>query len=175
MKSRILKSFYGLALASVLALAGAIFLRPARDVRAQVPDDSGQAESQARKLEGTWRVQVTIRDCQTGEALQFPGNPFPALVTFARAGTLTSADSTLLRSSGHGVWRRTGGHTYSAVSEAFLFNPAGVRTGTQRLTQVIEIGEDPDEFNASVSAEILSPDGNLIGTACATSVGRRME
>jgi hypothetical protein len=175
MKTRILKSFYGLALVSVLAIAAATLLSPARDVRAQGPDDSGHAESQARKLEGTWRVQVTIRDCQTGEALQFPGNPFPALVTFARGGTLTSADSTLLRSAGHGVWWHTGGHTYKAVSEAFLFNLAGIRTGTQRLTQVIEVGEDPDEFRASVSAEILSPDGNLIGTACATSVGRRME
>jgi hypothetical protein len=175
MKTRILKSFYGLALVSVLTLAGATFLRPAQDVRAQGPDDSGQAESQARKLEGTWRVQVTIRDCQTGEALQFPGNPFPALVTFARGGTLTSADSTLLRSAGHGVWSHTGGHTYRAVSEAFLFNLAGFRTGTQRLTQLIEIVDDPEEFKASVSGEILGLDGNLIQTACATSVGRRME
>ncbi len=174
MKTRILKLFYGLTLMSVLALAMTSFLILARDVRAQGPDDSDQA-SQARKLEGTWRVTVTIRDCQTGQALQFPGNPFPALITFALGGTLTSADSTLFRSAGHGVWRHMGGHTYRAVSEAFLFNPAGVRIGTQRLTQVIEIGEDPDEYNASVSGEILGPDGNLVQTVCATSVGRRME
>ena len=58
MKTRVLKSFYGLARVSVLAVAGATFLSPARDVGAQRPDDLDQA----RKLEGTWRVQITIRD-----------------------------------------------------------------------------------------------------------------
>jgi len=175
MKSRILKLVYGVALVSVLALAGAVSLTPTQGVRAQGPEGPerpDRSESRARKLEGTWRVQITIRNCQTGEALR---NPFPALVTFARGGTLTSADSNLLRSPGHGVWRRTGGHTYSALTEAFLFNPAGAWSATQRITQAIEIGEDPDEFNANVSAEIFDPNGSLLATTCATSVGRRME
>jgi hypothetical protein len=180
MKSRILTSIYGMALMSVLIPVGMVTLTPARAVKAGHPERPGNSESRARKLERTWRVQITIRDCQTGAAL---GNPFPALITFARGGTLTSADTRLspgVRSPGLGVWRHTGGHAYSAVTEAFLFSPAGVWIGTQRITQVIEIGEDPDEFNANASTEFLDPSGNPIpgfppSTVCSTSVGHRME
>jgi hypothetical protein len=80
-----------------------------------------------------------------------------------------------LRSPALGFWQHTGGHTSRAVSEAFLFNPAGAWIGTQRLTQAIEIGDDPDEFNANAAIEILDPGGNLVSTGCATALGRRME
>ena len=42
----------------------------------------GNSESQAGRLEGTWRVQLTVRDCQTG-AVQ---RTFPALFAFAKGG-----------------------------------------------------------------------------------------
>jgi hypothetical protein len=133
------------------------------------------AQSRARQLQGTWRVQITLRNCQTGDALR---PPFPAMATFAAGGTLTTSDgglSPLLRGAGHGVWRHLGGHTFEALTEAFLFTPAGALNGTQRLRQSLEIGWDPDEFNATVSAEILDFQGTLLATGCATSVGRRME
>jgi hypothetical protein len=41
-------------------------------------DNAGSDNS----LEGTWRVQVTVRDCQTDEALR----TFPALFIFAKGG-----------------------------------------------------------------------------------------
>jgi hypothetical protein len=130
------------------------------------------AQSQARQLQGTWRVQITLRNCQTGDALR---PPFPAMATFAAGGTLTTSDgglSPLVRGAGHGVWRHMGGHTFEALTEAFLFTPAGALNGTQRLRQSLEIY--PDEFNATVSAEILDVQGTLLATGCATSVGRRM-
>jgi hypothetical protein len=133
------------------------------------------AQSQARQLQGTWRVQITLRNCQTGDALR---PPFPAMATFAAGGTVTTSDgglSPLVRGAGHGVWRHMGGHTFEALTEAFLFTPAGALNGTQRLRQSLEIGWDPDEFNATVSAEILDVQGTLLATGCATSVGRRME
>ena len=36
-------------------------------------------------LEGTWRVQVTVSDCQTGQVLR----TFPAIFAYAKGGTLT--------------------------------------------------------------------------------------
>src|SRR5712692_9143739 len=36
-------------------------------------------------LQGAWRLQLTVRDCQTGAVLR----TFPALATFAKGGTLT--------------------------------------------------------------------------------------
>lgn len=86
MKRRNWKSMFWVALLPALALAGTAYLMPARGVRAEKPEGPGKSESQARKLEGTWRVQVTLRDCQTGAELRPPA---PALLTFAKGGTLT--------------------------------------------------------------------------------------
>lgn len=183
MKSRVLKSVYGACLVCVLALAGMVSMTPVRGAGAGKPGGQGVGDTRSRKLEGTWRVRITLRDCESGEPLfkDAQGNPvsFPALVTFARGGTLTSADSNLFRSPGHGVWRHAGDHSYSALTEAFVFNNAGGLAGAQRITQVIEIGEDPDVFTARVTGEIFAPanypDGSPHTTTCATSVGRRME
>lgn len=125
-------------------------------------------------LEGTWRAQLTVRDCQTGAAQR----TFPAMFAFAKGGTLTVTTAGQLPSlstSGLGVWRHTDGHNYSAVSEAFLFSPAGVWTGTQRLTRAIEIDNDADAFTETVMLQILGTNRNLIVTGCATSVARRFK
>jgi hypothetical protein len=174
MKSRSMNMVVGLALMVALALAGTISPTPALGATAQKSESPGKSESQARKLEGTWRVQVTIRDCQSGAALR----TFPALLTFAQGGTLTETTAGFppaLRTPGHGFWLQTGDHTYSAVSEAFLFNPIGGWTGTQRLTQAIEIGDDPDEITSTATNEIFDTNGNLLVTGCSTAVASRFE
>jgi len=171
MRSETGKPSVRVVLSSLLVLGGTLFFTPLTPVKGE---DPGGGESDARKLEGTWRVQVTLRDCLTEDGL---GNPFAAMVTFARGGTLTSADSGFnpaLRGPGHGIWRHDGGHTYRALTEAFLFNSSGVWSGTQRLRQKIEIGEDADEFRATISAGVFGTSGNLLVSGCATSVGRRM-
>src|SRR4030095_2812711 len=92
-----------------------------------------QSRSQAKRLEGTWVTQVTIRDCHTGA----PVREFPALNTFAKGGTLidtTSAVGPALRTPGHGVWEKTGAHRFRAFTLAFLFSPANVWIGTQTVT-----------------------------------------
>src|SRR5262245_24941938 len=181
MQLRRCRSTFGVASVRLFTLlACAIFLTSPQGVRGGKVEAQGEAEPQARKLEGTWRVQITIRNCQTGEAL---GDALPALVTFAQGGTLGSADtrfSPALRVTGLGVWRHTSGHTYSGVTEAFLFNTTGVWIGTQRITQTIEIGADPNEFNANAATGFFDPHGNPIAgfppfLVCSTSVARRLE
>lgn len=157
----------GLALLAALTLAGMISTKTALGA----PE---RAESNGPKLEGTWRVQVTIRDCNSGATLR----TFPALLSFAQGGTLTETTAGFppaLRSPGHGFWRHTTDHSYLAVSEAFLFSPAGVWTGTQRLTQSIEIGDSPDQLNSTATSEIYDTNGQLITSGCATAVATRME
>ena len=77
--------------------------------------------------------------------------------------------------AGLGVWRHTVDHKYSAVSEAFIFNPAGVWTSTQRLTRLIQVGIGGDTFTDIVALEILDTNGNVIVTGCTLAVARRME
>jgi hypothetical protein len=132
----------------------------------------GNSESQAGPIEGMWRLQITVRDCQTGAAQR----TFPALFAFAKGGILTETSagvSPALSTPGSGVWRHTDGHSYSAVVEAFVFNPAGAWIQTHRLTRAIELNNGADEFTDSVKLEIFGTSGNLIVTGCATSVARR--
>lgn len=134
-------------------------------------------------LQGTWRVQVTVRqvtdpqtgNCQTGEPLR---PPFPALFAFAKGGTLTlttAGQPPALFTPGFGVWRHTEGNKYSAVSEQFVFSPAGVWVQTHRLTRDIELDRDADEFTDTIKLEIFDTTRNLIATGCGTSVARRFE
>ena len=125
-------------------------------------------------LEGTWRVQLTVQDCQTGQVLR----TFPALFAFAKGGTLTYATAGQLPSAtttGLGVWKHTEGHSYSAVSEVFIFSPAGVWIQTHRLTRAIDVSNDGDEFTDTVALQIFDTSGNQIVAGCGTSVGSRMK
>jgi hypothetical protein len=163
MKLRKMSLVAGLTLLAALILMGPSSLTPA----------AGAAQAEAQGLEGTWRMQVTIRDCTSGTALR----TFPAFLTFAQGGTLTETTTGFppaLRTPGHGIWSHLSGHTYSAVSEAFLFNPAGAWTGKQRLTQFITVG-DGNELNSNATNEIFDTNGNTIATGCATAVGNAME
>jgi len=143
-------------------------------VSAQENDRDEGLRSHGRKLEGTWRVQVTLRNCQTGAELR----TFPALLTFAQGGTLTGTTTVFppaLRGPDHGVWEHNGRRRYRAVTEAFIFNPAGAWTSTQRITQDIELSSNPDGFTSTASVEFFDTAGNPTSTGCATAVATRME
>jgi hypothetical protein len=170
-KLRILKRFGAVGLAAALALTAMLIPKIGLSAKAAQSEES---ESHAKGLQGTWRGQVTVRDCQTDKAQR----TFPALFTFAKGGTLTvttAGQLPALSTTGLGVWQHTDGHTYSAVSEAFVFSSAGVWTQTHRLTRAIEIGNDEDEFTDTVALKIFDTNGNLIVTGCATSVASRFE
>ena len=169
MTSRNLKRFAAFGGTAALVLAGMLVLGSGLTARARAQDAGSQ-----NGLEGTWRVQVTVRDCQTGVALR----TFPALFTFAKGGTLTATtagQSPALFTPNLGVWEHTRGNTYSAVSEAFVFSPVGVWIQTHRLTRAIELDRDADEFTDTVTLEIFDTNRNVIATGCGTSAARRFE
>lgn len=162
------KSVYGVSLVSAFALA-VMFLFTSGTVAQE-----DRSESQGGRLEGTWRVQVSVRDCQTG-AVQ---RTFPGLFAFAKGGTLTETTGgqpPSLFTPGFGTWRHTGGRTYSAVFEAFVFSPAGVWIQTNRFTRNIELDGGANDFTDTIKLEIFDTSGNLIATGCGTSVARRFE
>ena len=182
MKLKMWKLTPAAVLLLALTLTAAMRIAPVSRVQAQQRGDEEDDRS-GRKLEGTWRVQVTLRNCQTGAELR-PATP--ALLTFAQGGTLTGTTTVFPpagRGPDHGYWRRSLGRTFTAVSEAFLFNPslpaASAWIGTQRITQTIQVGQNPDELYSNASVEFFGPDGNPIPgfppTGCATAVARRME
>lgn len=144
-------------------------------VSAAHPDASpGQPALESRRIEGTWRVQITLVNCETGTPV---APPFPALATFSRGGTVVTSDggsSPSARGAGHGVWRFAGPGTYEAFTEAFMF-ANGVRIGTQQIQQEIQIGAGGAEFTSRVNSRVLNIDGNVVFAGCASSAGQRME
>jgi len=147
-----------------------LFLGSGIAARAQSDGDNSH-----RGLEGAWRLQLTVRDCNSGQALR----TFPAVFTFAKGGTatvITAGQPPSRFTPGLGIWRHTEGHNYSAVTDTFVFSPAGVWIQTHRLTRAIEVSIDGNTFTDTVSLEILDTAGNLIATGgSATSVATRFE
>src|SRR5262249_16417990 len=108
MKRSIISSVAAGVLLSLAALAGSVLLTSA---------DGATAGKASKRPEGTWAVQVTIHDCQTGQDVR----TFPALLTFAQGGTLTETTAGFppaARTPGHGFWRFAGGDAYEATSMA---------------------------------------------------------
>lgn len=163
MSSRIWNPAVKYTMLTLLAGAGIVFFTPAAS--------AGDSEAQGEQIEGSWYTQVSIRDCRTNAELR----SFPALGTFAKGGTLidtTGGFPPSMRSPGHGFWEKAGGRTYHAMTIALLFNAAGVVTGTQKLTQTIEIAADRKTSNSTAVTEFYDTNGVLTNSGCATAVAR---
>jgi hypothetical protein len=132
------------------------------------------------QLEGAWQVVVTLRvdasDCTTATVIVDPWNPFPSFNTFHRGGTMSefgtrSPPST--RTSGHGVWKRTGGRTYEYRSVFFSFTPDNVLAANMDVRADIKLTRNGRKFEG-VSRLVRT---DLAGNAlhfCATLAGERI-
>jgi hypothetical protein len=167
-----MKSKYWKALA-ILAVGAGFLLTVERGAAGRSDDWDRDGQT----LEGTWVVTVSQEACPNGPAV---APPFKSLLTFDRGGTMTeTTDNPMffpaVRSPGHGVWSHTGRHTYSADTMAFV-TVNGVLAKTQKISQTIEIGNDPNQFTTSAaSVQFFDPTGTLLVSGCATATGQRFE
>lgn len=133
------------------------------------------------RLQGTWRVQLNPRDCQTGA----PIPSFAVLLSFHRGGTLTEvmnaqAFLTGQRTTGLGVWSHTQGNAYKGVWEAFILfdtpptSPGFLfKRGVQRLMWDFEVHGDQTTIEAT--SQFFDTNGNLLIATCASGTGTRFE
>ena len=169
-----MKSTYWKALA-VLA-AGTVMLLGVRRGAAAHPTDW---DRDGRTLVGTWEVTVTPQACPNGPA-PVSTSPFKSLLTFNDGGTMTEttanpASFPAFRGPAHGVWSHTGHQTYMSDMKA-LITLNGALVKEQKISQTIEIGDDPDQFTTGqVSVQFFDPAGNLLVSGCASAVGQRFE
>ena len=84
----------------------------------------------------------------------------------------TTGVSPSLRSPGLGKWEKERAQTYSAVSLALLFSPAGAWIGTQKLTHTIDVTGDQNTFTSR--SEVFDTSGTLLSSGCATAIGQRL-
>ena len=153
--------------------AGSLVLLSALVLAAAPAGAQEVGSAAAGKIVGTWLDEVTAYDCQTGVQLF----SFSALTSFALGGTLSSAPGApgaAQRGPGLGTWQKVGGRTFKWVSLTFLFSPAGLLTGTQRITDTWEVQDNPDEVAGTSVSETFDTTGGLIATACATVSARRV-
>jgi len=174
MRSTIQRSVRGLALLCVLA--GTMALAMGLDASAAEAHGQQHSNSQSKRIEGAWLLQVTVVGCT--DALP-TGRTFRSLLTFAQGGTLTNTTTGInpaVRTPGLGTWKRTGDHTFSGMVAVFLFDSTGVWTTTQTITSMLEIGTDPHELSGSTEVHFFDTGDNEIPslTACATVTGRRV-
>ncbi|MBK7708253.1 MAG: hypothetical protein IPJ30_21500 [Acidobacteria bacterium] len=81
-----------------------------------------------RRLIGTWDVQVTLRNCQTGAAIR----TFSSVTTFMAGGTMIDSTSGIpqaLKTPGQGSRCHIEGNTYRFKFKSFNFDAAGSSTG----------------------------------------------
>ena len=169
MTARNSKRFAASGQTAAIVLASILFLGLGVTARAQSDGDNSQSA-----LEGAWRLQVTVRDCNTGQAIR----TFPAVFTFSKGGTatvITAGQLPSLATPGLGVWWHSQEHNYSVVTDAFVFSPAGAWIQTHRLKRAIQVSVDGDSFIDQVALLILDTAGNSVATGCATSVASRLE
>ena len=130
------------------------------------------ASAQAKKLEGTWRTELTVFDCQTGTPT---GATAQILETYLPGGAmLQSSNTNVFRTPGYGIWKPTTKRNFLVTFTFFRFNADGTQAGRSDITEHIELGEDADEFTATGVAKVFDVNGDLAMTVCLTATGQRL-
>jgi hypothetical protein len=125
------------------------------------------------RLEGSWNVRVTTRNCQNGD----PIRSFDSVTQFMQGGTLidsTSGVPQALKTPGEGIWEHTTGMGYRFKIKSFGFDANNNYTGYTIIQHTAELNTAADAYESAGTASIYSPDGTLLVTLCSTTVATRM-
>jgi hypothetical protein len=175
-------------MAAAVGLAGILLLTSRSVGLAQ--SNSGSSRS---RLEGTWLVQVTLRNCATNAPL----GSFNSLVTAHQGGTMSETTSSPAfaigqRSPGHAAWISKGRHTYGQQMISLInfdtpanlpgapgFDPSapvspGFFAGWATVSHTIEL-TDEDHGTSSGTNDFYKADGTKYRSGCSTAVMRRFE
>jgi hypothetical protein len=133
------------------------------------------SDSQARTVHGVWNMVVTVRSCDTGDAL---GPPFRSLVTFHQGGTISESVGSLSfepnqRTAAHGLWTHDGGQSYRLrMIAAILFDTPAFQAGWQVFDSKITLS-DADHQTGTAVVRFYDLNGQLYRTVCPTHVAER--
>ena len=125
------------------------------------------------RLEGTWKMQITLTDC-AGHVIR----SFPSLIEFVAKGTVVESNAgtpQALKTPGEGVWRHTTDHNYAFRFKFFTFNAQNVFTGWTIIAGETTVDETGDANAGSATVKVYDPNGNLLVSLCAETAGRRFE
>ena len=157
---------------AILAIAIAVAVSQATAI--------GQDQAPDRSLVGVWLVEITPRNCATGEPM--PTAAGKALYTFHDDGTMSVSfvnnSLTLERTAAHGLWQRDLG--WSEYSFKFIHYRRNITTGAfagkQEGGGALVLAASGDEFTTDGGSQGFDVNGNPVGTGgCSNSVGTRFK
>ena len=125
------------------------------------------------RLDGSWNVRVTIRNCQTGD----PIRSFDSVTQFMQGGTLIDSTSGIpqaLKTPGEGIWEHTVGPDYRFRFKSFSFDAAGNYTGYTIIQHTATLTADGSAYESAGTSEIYNPNGILVATGCSTTTASRL-
>jgi hypothetical protein len=125
------------------------------------------------RLQGTWEMQITLTDC-AGHVIR----SFPSLIEFVAGGTVVESNGgtpQALKTPGEGVWRHTIDSNYAFRFKFFTFNAQNVFTGWTIIAGETTVDETGDANTGSATVEVYDPNGVLVVSLCAETVGTRFE
>jgi len=128
----------------------------------------------ARALEGTWNLQVTLRNCQNSVAIR----SISEIATFMFGGTMLQSTSGIpqaLKTPGHGVWIHTRGREFKFSFKSFSFDAGGNFTGWMIVRQFVLVNSRATGYESFGNAEFYAANGNLVFTGCSTTTATRFE
>lgn len=160
MRSTLLKAFGAIALVvSLAALFSPVW---------------GSGHKGGGRLEGTWDVQVSIRNCQTGAEIR----NFASVTSFVFGGVVldsTSGTPQAQRTPGQGTWRHLNGDNYRFRFKTFTFDAANNFTGWTIITHDASLDSSGSQYSSAGTAEVYAPNGNLVFTGCSSTTATRFE
>ena len=137
--------------------------------------DLHRARDYTAQLQGSWTTRVTVRNCVSGDVLL---GPFAGMSTFHQGGTQSETAAgtpTVRRGPGHGLWYRTGKHSFTSKFVFQRFDLNGFLIGTQEVRATQEVAEGSMQATAVAKILLLDINGVQVGAGCATADMTRMQ
>jgi hypothetical protein len=124
-------------------------------------------DAQDKNLHGTWNVTLRFPVCTTTCTCPggVPNIPISTLNTFLKGETMLVALGSLFAGPGHGSWERIDQNHFNARFKFFLFNPSGLRIGSEEVTKDIFL-TGPDAFEATSTFDLFDVAGNMTAQGC---------
>jgi hypothetical protein len=129
--------------------------------------------ARARRIEGTWLMQITLVQCDTGA--EIPNSTLPGLHTFLSGGAMLSSPATTGLSTGHGVWTHTAGDDFQNTIRLFAYSPGGTLAAIATVTRNIVLSPNGGSLTSYDVSELRDAVGNLLGTRCASATATRLD
>ena len=160
-----------------MALVACMIVSPMLGIAANDAVAGHVGESDASPTKVSAEGKHSIEGIWVSRAVNNANNPpttFYTLQSYLPGGhSIEEASGSLIRTVGQGQWVRLGPREYMRTMYIMTFTTPRIFSGIQKVTSLVELTEDGDEYNSKALVEIYDVNGNLTLTVHNTGHGRR--